>query len=100
VASVAAEVADTIEDLRDTAADVFTGWLDGGTAYFVSRGLPEDAARDLTVALVAALEGAFVLVRTLRDTEPLLAVGRVLAPRYRGVQMLPRVVPVEVGSAR
>jgi AcrR family transcriptional regulator len=100
VASVAAEVADTIEDLRDTTADVFTGWLDGGTAYFVSRGLPEDAARDLTVALVAALEGAFVLVRTLRDTEPLLAVGRVLAPRYRGVQMLPRVVPVEVGSAR
>jgi AcrR family transcriptional regulator len=100
VASVAAEVADTIEDLRDTAADVFTGWLDGGTAYFVSRGLPEDAARDLTVALVAALEGAFVLARTLRDTEPLLAVGRVLAPRYRGVQMLPRVVPVEVGSAR
>ncbi|MDT5297531.1 MAG: hypothetical protein QOG79_773 [Mycobacterium sp.] len=100
VASVAAEVADTIEDLRDTAADVFTGWLDGSTAYFVSRGLPEDAARDLTVALVAALEGAFVLVRTLRDTEPLLAVGRVLAPRYRGVQMLPRVVPVEVGSAR
>ncbi|MDT5267371.1 MAG: hypothetical protein QOI90_3997 [Mycobacterium sp.] len=100
VASVAAEVADTIEDLRDTAADVFTGWLDGGTAYFVSRGLSEDAARDLTVALVAALEGAFVLVRTLRDTEPLLAVGRVLAPRYRGVQMLPRVVPVEVGSAR
>jgi AcrR family transcriptional regulator len=100
VASVAAEVADTIEDLRDTAADVFTGWLDGGTAYFVSRGLPEDAARDLTVALVAALEGAFVLARTLRDTEPLLAVGRVLAQRYRGVQMLPRVVPVEVGSAR
>jgi AcrR family transcriptional regulator len=100
VASVAAEVADTIEDLRDTAADVFTGWLDGGTAYFVSRGLPDDAARDLTVALVAALEGAFVLARTLRDTEPLLAAGRVLAPRYRGVQMLPRVVPVEVGSAR
>ena len=100
VASVAAEVADTIEELRDTAADIFTGWLDGGTAYFVSRGLPDDAARDLTVALVAALEGAFVLARTLRDTEPLLAVGHVLAPRYRGVQMLPRVVPVEVGSAR
>jgi AcrR family transcriptional regulator len=100
VASVAAEVADTIEELRDTAADIFTGWLDGGTAYFVSRGLPNDSARDLTVALVAALEGAFVLARTLRDTEPLLAAGRVLAPRYRGVQMLPRVVPVDVGSAR
>jgi AcrR family transcriptional regulator len=100
VASVAAEVADTIEELRAATADIFTGWLDGGTAYFVGRGLPHDEARDLTVALVGALEGAFVLARTLRDTEPLLAAGRVLAPRYRGVQMLPRVVPVEVGSAR
>jgi AcrR family transcriptional regulator len=100
VASVAAEVADTIEELRDATACVFTGWLDGGTAYFVARGLSHDEARDLTVALVGALEGAFVLARTLRDTEPLLAAGRVLAPQYRGVQMLPRVVPVEVGSAR
>ena len=100
VASVAAEVADTITELRDTAAAVFTGWLDGGTAYFVARGIPADDARDLTVALVSALEGAFVLARTLRDTEPLLAVGRVLAPQYRGVRMLPRVVPVDVGSAR
>lgn len=100
VASVAAEVADTVEELRETSAAIFIGWLDGGTAYFVSRGLPQDAARDVTVALVSALEGAFVLARTLRDVEPLLAVGRVLAPRYRGVRMLPRVVPVEVGSAR
>jgi AcrR family transcriptional regulator len=100
VASVAAEVADTVEELRETSAAIFIGWLDGGTAYFESRGLPQDAARDVTVALVSALEGAFVLARTLRDVEPLLAVGRVLAPRYRGVRMLPRVVPVEVGSAR
>jgi AcrR family transcriptional regulator len=90
VASVAAEVADTIEELRDTAAGVFTGWLDGGTAYFVARGVPNDEARDLTVALVGALEGAFVLARTLRDTEPLLAAGRVLAPQYRGVALTSR----------
>jgi AcrR family transcriptional regulator len=100
VASVAAEVADTIEELRDATAGIFTAWLDGGTAYFVARGLSHDVARDLTVTLVGALEGAFVLARTLRDTEPLLAAGRVLAPRYRGVSMLPRVVPLEVGSAR
>jgi AcrR family transcriptional regulator len=100
VASVAAEVADTIEELRDAAAVVFTGWLEGGTAYFVARGLARDAARDLTVALVSALEGAFVVARTLRDVEPLRAAGRVLAPQYRGVRMLPRVVPVDVGSGR
>src|ERR1700741_847300 len=32
VASVAAEVADTVDELREASAGVFTGWLDGGTA--------------------------------------------------------------------
>jgi AcrR family transcriptional regulator len=90
VASVAAEVADTVAELRDTTAAIFAGWLDGGTAYFQSRGLSEPAARDLTVVLIGALEGAFVLARTLRSTEPLLATGRVLAPRYRGVALTTR----------
>ncbi len=66
-------------ELRDTSAAVFNGWLDGGTAYFVARGLAEPVARDVTVSLVGALEGAFVLARTLRSTEPLLAAGRALA---------------------
>src|SRR4051812_2586695 len=35
VASVAAEVADTVEELRETSSTIFTSWLDGGTAYFV-----------------------------------------------------------------
>lgn len=85
VASVATEVADTVEDLRVASAGIFDAWLDGGTAYFAERGLPESTARDVTVTLVAALEGAFVLARTLRSTEPLLAAGRVLAPQFRGV---------------
>lgn len=87
IASVAAEVADTVEELRSATADVFTGWLDGGTAYFTARGLTPGRAREVTVALVAGLEGAFVLARTLRDTEPLLATGRVLGPRFAGVHL-------------
>jgi AcrR family transcriptional regulator len=85
VGSVAAEVADTVEELRDATSAIFTGWVDGGTAYFVSRGLQEHTARDVTITIISALEGAFILARTLRDTEPLLSVGRVLGPRYRGV---------------
>ncbi|BCI52940.1 TetR family transcriptional regulator [Mycolicibacterium litorale] len=84
IASVAAEVADTVEELRETSAGIFAGWLDGGTAYFTARGLPPVTARQVTLALVSALEGAFIVARTLRDTEPLLAAGRVLAPQYRG----------------
>jgi len=89
VASVAAEVADTVTELRDTTSTIFTSWLDGGTAYFCSRGLPEPTARDVTVVLIGALEGAFLLARTLRSTEPLLAAGRVLSPQYRGVALKP-----------
>ncbi|CAN5704391.1 TetR/AcrR family transcriptional regulator [soil metagenome] len=87
VASVAAETADTEEELRQTAAAVFTGWLDGGTASFIARGLAPEVARPLTVAMVSALEGAFVLARTLRSTEPLRAAGRALAPAYRGMTL-------------
>ena len=50
-----------------------------------ARGLDASQAREVTLALIGALEGAFVLARTLRSTEPLLAAGRALAPQYRGV---------------
>jgi hypothetical protein len=100
VASVAAEVADTVEELRETSASVFGGWIDGGSAYFAARGLDASQAREVTIALIGALEGAFVLARTLRSTEPLVAAGRALAPRYRGVTLIPRVVPEGVVSAR
>jgi AcrR family transcriptional regulator len=87
VASVAAEVADTVEELRETTASVFAGWVDGGSAYFAARGLDSSTAREVTLALIGALEGAFVLARTLRSTEPLLAAGRALTPRYSGVEL-------------
>lgn len=93
VASVAAEIADTVDELRDTSAAVFRGWIDGGTVYFAARGLDPQHAREVTVALIGALEGAFVLARTLRDTEPLLAAGTALARQYRGV------VLTEIGQA-
>lgn len=91
VASVAAETADVVPELRETTAEIFTGWLDGGAAYFTARGLAPHAARDLAVALIGALEGAFVLARTLRSTEPLLVAGRSLAAGYTGVRLAQRL---------
>lgn len=99
VASVAAETADTVPELRATTAAVFDGWLDGGTAYFASRGLPTQTARDITVALVGALEGAFVLARTLRSTEPLLVAGRSLGRQHRGVRLTERAQSLPLGLA-
>jgi AcrR family transcriptional regulator len=91
VASVASEVADTVEELRETSASVFRDWVDGGSAYFAARGLDTPQAREVTLALIGALKGAFVLARTLRSTEPLLAAGRALAPNYRGVELAAKI---------
>ena len=71
IATVALEVASTNEPLRKATAEVFTAWIDAGTKGFAKFGLAEDVARSLTLSLVASLEGAFVLSRALRSTEPL-----------------------------
>jgi len=97
VASVSAEVADTVEELRQAAQSIFEGWIDGGTGYFAARGLDAALARDVTLGLIGALEGGFLLARALRTTEPLLAAGRTLAPQYRGIALLPAPERSETG---
>lgn len=81
IATVALEVSGTSEPMREACADVFTGWVEAGTARFTAEGLDPEDARAFTLAIVAALEGAFVLARALRSTEPLHAAGEVLAAR-------------------
>ncbi|WP_446222437.1 TetR/AcrR family transcriptional regulator [Nocardia sp. IBHARD005] len=85
VGTVAGEIADSEPALREVAAEVVRDWIDRGTTYFVDRGVEESAARELIVAMLAALEGAFVLGRTLRSAEPLRAAGRTMAARVESV---------------
>lgn len=86
VGTVAGEVADSEPGIREVAADVMRSWIDEGTSYFVRRGLGAADARELMVAVLCALEGAFMLSRTLRSTEPLLAAGKAMGARVN--QML------------
>lgn len=79
IATVALEVASTNEPLRQATADVFDGWLAYGTGYFAGRGLSATLARALSVALVTALEGAFVLDQATRRTEALAMAGELVA---------------------
>lgn len=79
VATIGGEVADTEPELREVAAEVMTSWIEDGTRYLAARGLAEDDARALMYALLSALEGAFLLARTLRSTEPFTAAGDALA---------------------
>ena len=75
IATIALEVASTNETLRKATADVFAAWIEAGTRACARFGLPEEAARRLTIAVIAGLEGAFVLSRALRTTEPLAVAG-------------------------
>lgn len=75
IATVALEVASTNEVLRVATADVFTSWIDSGSALLRARGFAETDARRLILGFVTSLEGAFVLARALRSTEPLDAAG-------------------------
>ncbi len=71
IATVALEVAGTDDVLRRATAEVFEHWTVALTERLGDR--------DLALAVLAALEGAFVLCRARRSVEPMLAAGRMAA---------------------
>ncbi len=79
IATIALEVSSTSEPMRIACADVFESWITAGTPRFTGTGLPPDTARELVIAMICALEGAFVLARAARDTEPLRVAGELTA---------------------
>lgn len=79
VVAVGAEVAEVEPGLRDVCAVVVTGWIDQASDYFVSRGLEPAHARSLTLAALAALEGAFSIARITRSPEALRTAGDLVA---------------------
>jgi hypothetical protein len=83
IATVALEVASTNETLREATADVFDGWIEAGTQRFVDAGIGRKRARELTLLLIMALEGAFLLCRAKRDTEAMDAAGAVAVGAVR-----------------
>jgi AcrR family transcriptional regulator len=83
IATVALEVASSSEPLREATADVFASWTEGATARFAAEGIAEPRARELAIAMICALEGAFILARAQRTKEPLLVAGELLADRMQ-----------------
>lgn len=75
IATVALEVASTNELLRMATAQVFTGWITAATTRFASAGIAEMESRELAITVISLLEGAFVLSRALKSTEPMDAAG-------------------------
>jgi len=93
IATIALEVSSTSEPLRQACADVFGEWIDAGTARFEAAGLSPAPARDVTLAMLAGLEGAFVLARALRSPEPLHAAGAHAAEALRQALAEPVTAP-------
>ncbi|HEY1360459.1 MAG TPA: TetR/AcrR family transcriptional regulator [Thermoleophilaceae bacterium] len=75
IATVALEVASTNEELRKATNEVFESWVAGATEMLEGEGLSPEAARRMAIAMVCALEGAFILARAGRTREPLHAAG-------------------------
>jgi AcrR family transcriptional regulator len=75
IETIALEVASTNERLRVEAAEVFQSWLTGLAAWFGQLALTESECRRLAMITLTALEGAFVLCRTLRSIDPIIAAG-------------------------
>lgn len=83
IETIALEVASTNERLRIATATVFSGWIDALTQWFTGTGLPNDVCRSLALGCLTSLEGAFVLCRSLRSTEPMVAAGLAVQDRTR-----------------
>jgi AcrR family transcriptional regulator len=75
IATVALEVASTSEPLREATAEVFEEWIDGATEYFALAGIARPRARELGLAMLSLLEGAFIFSRAMRTTEPMAIAG-------------------------
>lgn len=79
IATVALEVASTNEALRLATAEVFAAWVASLQERLCRKGIPAAEAPGLAQAIIALLEGGFLLARASRSTAPLLAAGRAAA---------------------
>ena len=108
IATVALEISSTSEPMREACAEVFESWIGLTQARLVESGLTAAAARALAISILALLEGAFVLARALRSTEPLLAAGEdaaaavrsALSRRRERAQRQPRSAAAQRGGSR
>jgi AcrR family transcriptional regulator len=79
IETVALEVASSNETLRIATAEVFESWIVSASTRFCAAGLDDATARELSIAFINLLEGAFILCRASRTTEALEAAGKTAA---------------------
>jgi AcrR family transcriptional regulator len=75
IATISMEVASTNETLRLATAAAFESWIERAAHHFTQAGIAPARARAIATALLAALEGGFMLGRALRDPTPVRLAG-------------------------
>jgi TetR/AcrR family transcriptional regulator, lmrAB and yxaGH operons repressor len=76
IATIALEVASSDEPMRIAAATAFESWLALIEERLVEAGMAATRAREVAVEVFCMVEGAALLARTTRSTEPLRIAGR------------------------
>ena len=54
---------------------MFESWVDAASERAVAAGLDKATARKLAITLICELEGAFLLCRAMKSTEPMEIAG-------------------------
>jgi TetR/AcrR family transcriptional repressor of lmrAB and yxaGH operons len=72
VATVALEIANTNEPLRQLSADFFSEWRSLYVGSLLRDGVAPERAQRLATLIVATIEGGLVLARSMHSTKPLL----------------------------
>lgn len=83
IGGIAREVANTSEALRVEAESAFGSWIRAAREHLVNAGVSPTTADELATLFVAMVEGAFVLSRTQRSAEVLVAAGKHMAELTR-----------------
>lgn len=83
IATVALEVANTNETLRQATAEVFNEWLEAAADYLHRGGMTAEAAARTALVLVMLLEGAFLLSQSTRTIEPMEAAAELAVDTVR-----------------
>jgi hypothetical protein len=100
IATVALEVSSTSEPMRQACADVFDGWIETAAGRLAEAGLGRRRARTLAITMLCSLEGAFVLARAQRSTEPVEVAGVTATAAVRDAVTAARARRRGAGGAR
>jgi AcrR family transcriptional regulator len=90
IGTVACEIASTNDALREATRAVFDSWCSGVASQLTGEGVRSAYAHQLATFAVASLEGAIMLSRTQRSSQPLRDTGRIVAETLRAATTRPK----------